>query len=222
VSCKVGDIQALCELRPRAVCSLHSDCASGALPCTDADLAMFLTSGWVGLVSMLRQSKRGYARLAESAPDALEASALDERLLEDEQYRLPPSRPFPRREIVMGFVLLVLGLALMLLGLLDHLEHWKNHVPGAKRTLALQRPLRKRTMSRAISSLPHSWRCLCPCCLCWPGLTCCSPCAGSPIAFACLGMLVFVPGAYASCIATGSYMGWSGFSYDQMPRMQGV
>lgn len=86
---------------------------------------------WCDLAGMLRGRKHGYARLDdEAAPATPKRGAVDARLLEDEQYRLP-GRPFPRREIVMGFVMLVFGLALILLGALDYIEHWQNHVPGA-------------------------------------------------------------------------------------------
>lgn len=46
--------------------------------------------------------------------------------------------------------------------------------------------------------------------------------AGSPLAFVGLGSLVLIPGAYASTIATGAYLGWPGFDYDMMPRTQGA
>jgi hypothetical protein len=42
---------------------------------------------------------------------------------------------------------------------------------------------------------------------------------GSALAYVCLGMLLFVPGAYASAIALGSWLNLRGFRYEQMPQM---
>lgn len=43
--------------------------------------------------------------------------------------------------------------------------------------------------------------------------------AGSALGYVCLGLLVFTPGAYASTIAAGSYLGIDGFDYSMMPQM---
>eukprot|EP01025_Chloroclados_australasicus_P042920 TRINITY_DN45656_c0_g1_i1.p3 TRINITY_DN45656_c0_g1~~TRINITY_DN45656_c0_g1_i1.p3 ORF type:complete len:115 (-),score=3.26 TRINITY_DN45656_c0_g1_i1:268-612(-) len=107
-----------------------------------------------------RNSRRdGYQRL-----DQVEAE-----LLPDDSYF--PRRPFPRYEIILGWVLLALGTFLMGLGALIYLAHWQNRVPGSAQ------------------------------------------------AYICLGLLVFIPGAYASAIATCAYFGVQGVTYDMMPQM---
>jgi hypothetical protein len=43
--------------------------------------------------------------------------------------------------------------------------------------------------------------------------------AGSALAYVCLGLLVLVPGGYASAIALGSWLRVDGWDYSMMPRM---
>lgn len=68
---------------------------------------------------------RGYEKLTDVVDDDSE----DERYLIDKQYRMP-QRPFPKKEIIAGFILLFVGCAMIFLGFLIHFEHLKNEIPG--------------------------------------------------------------------------------------------
>ena len=77
----------------------------------------------MSLLDMFRG--RGYERLSET--DSEQYSHEDQLL--STQYETP-RRTFPKREIVWGTVMLVLGIVLVGLGVLIHFEHWENRVPG--------------------------------------------------------------------------------------------
>jgi hypothetical protein len=78
---------------------------------------------------------RGYERLTED--DSQSDVQSEEQYLVDRQYRLPP-RPFPRKEIIAGFMLLFSGIIMITFGVLIHIEHWKNEVPGTPLTRTRQ------------------------------------------------------------------------------------
>lgn len=66
---------------------------------------------------------RGYERIEEDN----DRYTPEEQLLS--QYEMP-GRPFPKKEIIWGAAMLVLGLILVGLGITVHFEHWENRVPG--------------------------------------------------------------------------------------------
>jgi hypothetical protein len=67
---------------------------------------------------------RGYERIEEES----DQHAHEEQLLTP-QYEIA-RRPFPKKEIIWGIIMLVIGIVLVGLGLLVHFEHWENRVPG--------------------------------------------------------------------------------------------
>lgn len=68
---------------------------------------------------------RGYERISEN--DSEQHSHEDQLL--STQYETI-RRPFPKKEMIYGAVMLVLGIVLVGLGILVHFEHWENRVPG--------------------------------------------------------------------------------------------
>jgi hypothetical protein len=76
--------------------------------------------------SMLR---RGYERIGdEDGQETRDEESIEQQLL-SRQYEFSPLR-FPRKEIILGVFLLLLGCTLIGFGVLIHVEHWKNDVPG--------------------------------------------------------------------------------------------
>ena len=73
---------------------------------------------------------RGYERIEEEN----DRCTPEEQLLSP-QYEMP-RRPFPKKEIIWGVVMLVLGILLVGLGVIVHFEHWENRVPGVFVSLA--------------------------------------------------------------------------------------
>lgn len=71
---------------------------------------------------MFRPRSNRYIRLDNEEDDASE-------VLLDRQFEMP-QRPFPRKEIIIGFAMLALGVILITLGVLIHVERWDNKVPG--------------------------------------------------------------------------------------------
>lgn len=71
---------------------------------------------------MFRPRSNRYIRLDNEEDDASE-------VLLDRQFDMP-QRPFPRKEIIIGLALLLLGVCLITLGVLIHVEKWDNKVPG--------------------------------------------------------------------------------------------
>lgn len=71
---------------------------------------------------MFRPRSSRYIRLDNEEDDAGE-------LLLDRQFEMP-HRPFPKKEILIGLALLLLGVFLISLGILIHVEQWDNKVPG--------------------------------------------------------------------------------------------
>lgn len=63
-----------------------------------------------------------------------------EQLPDEDKYPIAPEHRAPvrkpHREVVVGIVLLLLGFALIACGILIHLEHLENKVPGAKQSVA--------------------------------------------------------------------------------------
>lgn len=73
---------------------------------------------------MFRPRSTKYVRLDNESDD------VGEHLL-DRQFEMP-QRPFPRKEILIGFALLLLGIVFITLGVLIHVERWDNKVPGVQ------------------------------------------------------------------------------------------
>lgn len=71
---------------------------------------------------MFRPRSNRYIRLDNEEDDASE-------VLLDRQFDMP-QRPFPRKEIIISLALLLLGVCLITLGVLIHVEKWDNKVPG--------------------------------------------------------------------------------------------
>lgn len=71
---------------------------------------------------MFRPRSNRYVRIDNEADDAGE-------LLLNRQFEMP-ERPFPKKEIILGIGMLLLGVALITLGILIHVEQWDNDVPG--------------------------------------------------------------------------------------------
>jgi hypothetical protein len=83
--------------------------------------------GLYDLILMLRG--RGYHKL-ENVETTVEHDEVSQTLLESHEDQLYV-RPFPRKEIIVGICMLVVGTAAIGLGALIHFEHLRNDVPGA-------------------------------------------------------------------------------------------
>lgn len=68
---------------------------------------------------------RGYERLEIES----DRYTHQEQLLAPQYFEVP-RRQFPRKEIIWGIVMLVLGIVLVGLGVIVRFEHWENRVPG--------------------------------------------------------------------------------------------
>lgn len=78
------------------------------------------------LAGMLRGVGKGYRKL-ETEPER--EADVNGALLQEPGM---PERAFPRREIIMGVSMFVVGFCVVTLGVLIKLEHLQNDVPGAQ------------------------------------------------------------------------------------------
>jgi hypothetical protein len=161
-------------------------------------------------LTMFRNRPREYQRIPDTTSDSLEEELLSS------QFEVP-RRPFPRKEIIAGVLMLLLGLFLVTLGVLVHIEHWDNDVPGTIQACVTDTTCCATPGNSIFArSAPFEVN---RCRDFRPTGTCLRWTAGSAAGFAGLGLLVLIPGAYASTIAAGAWMKAPGFSFEMMPSM---